>query len=237
MQKILIYTFSYLFSFRRCSYFLLFVFFQQALETAALYDPNLAYAYASPDAIQRYVSAGLVPYSAGGIPVYPNPGAYAVQSGYEGYLVPSFPEPAPAAVAPSNFLAETEVGPFELLGEFLPSSRTVLSLISRLSSWLFGGLGTVAMGGLITTGICTFTPLCSISFAALPFALPFTLPFLTLRDTAKTLGNAIEIDADTAERVRRAADFVQAAMEKYNKLQETFNENDNNDAVAEEQTN
>lgn len=180
----------------------------QAIDTA-VYDPNTAYAYASPDAIQQYVSAGLIPYN-GGIPVYPNPGAYAVQSGYEGYLVPSYPAPIGPPPVPAPFLVPGP-GPFDFLRDAMPSSRTVFGIIGRLSRWLMGGLGAVLAGGALTTSICTFTPLCSITFA---------LPFLALRDTAKKLSTAIEINGDTVDRVRRAADFVQVALEKYNKMQE-----------------
>lgn len=80
-----------------------------------------------------------------------------------------------------------------------------------------GGAGVMLFGGILTTAVCTLTPLCSITF-------PFAIPFLTLRETAKTLSNVIDLDADTADRVQRAADFVQVALEKYNKLQATTKE-------------
>lgn len=194
----------------------LFNCYFQAYE-GAVYDPNMAYTYASPDAIQQYVGGGLIPYQ-GGFPGYPHPGGYAVQSGYEGFLVPSFPGPAPIGPppVPANFLAPGP-GFFDLIREVMPFPRSIFNFVSSLGMWLLSGFGVVVAGGAMTTGICMFTPLCSISFA---------LPFLALRDTAKKLGDVIEFDADTADRVRRAADFVQAALEKYNKLQETLPEDD-----------
>lgn len=177
----------------------------QVYDTAA-YDQNAYAGYVAPDAVQQYVAGGIIPYQAG-YPNYPNHGGFSVQTGYEGYLVPSFP---PAAIAPPPQLVG---GPIDFVRDFLPYPRTVFSAITRTSSWLIGAIGAILFGGAITTGICTFTPLCSISFA---------LPFIGLRETAKKLSDVIDIDADTADRVRRAADFVQAALEKYNKLQATI---------------
>lgn len=151
-----------------------------------------------------------MPYQ--GYPIYPNPGGYSVQTGYEGYLVPSFPGPV-LPPGPASFLAG---GPFEFLQNSLPYPRTIFSAFTRSAGYLFSALGVIIFGGALTTGICTFTPLCSISFA-----LPF-LPLLALRESAKKLTDVIDMDADTSERVRRAAEFVQAALEKYNKMQNTL---------------
>lgn len=176
-----------------------------------------------------YQGGALIPYQ-GGYPFYGNPAGYAVQSGYEGYLVPSFPPPAPIPPPPPGaLLGPGGPGPFDFLGEFLPYPRTILSTVTRTGGWLLGGVGVMLFGGVLTTAVCTLTPFCSITF-------PFTIPFLTLRETAKTLTHVIDLDADTADRVRRAADFVQAALEKYNKLQAVSKEEHKDAATHEAET-
>lgn len=185
----------------------------QAYDTA-VYDPN-AYAGYAPDAVQQYVAGGMIPYQGGGYPIYPNPGGFSVQTGYEGYLVPSYPAPIIPPPVPGPYIGAGG-GPFDYLRDIMPYPRTIFGAITKTGGWLLGAIGVVLFGGALTTGICTFTPLCTITFAA--------LPFLALRDTAKKFSDVIDIDADTVDRVRRAADFVQAALEKYNKLQETLEE-------------
>lgn len=81
------------------------------------------------------------------------------------------------------------------------------SFIGRSIAFLMGLIGVTVFGGGVTTAICTFTPLCSISFA---------LPFVGLRTTAKQLVDAMEGDA--SER----AGFLLAALDKFEKLQKTF---------------
>lgn len=159
------------------------------------------------DAVQQYVNsyggvAGGGPYQ--GYSGYPNNGGFSVQSGYEGYLVPSYPVATPRPVA-------TNPGTFSAIQKMLPHRQTVYSGMTKTVGMLIQSLGVVFFGGAITTAICTFTPLCTISFA-----LPF-LPLLALRTTAKKIVE--NLDPKTSERVRRAADFVQTAIEKYNEMQ------------------
>lgn len=140
----------------------------------------------------------------GGIPPYGpgfpgGPAGFSVQTGYEGFLVPSFPPPPPP---PAGF--------FDILGSIIPNPRSIVSLFMRSGSYLINALAVLFFGGAVTTAVCTFTPLCTISFAA--------LPFLGLRDTAKTIKDTIGNEL-TSDRVARAVEFVKNAVAKYHKMQ------------------
>lgn len=94
-------------------------------------------------------------------------------------------------------------------------------MLMRSGTYLLGSIGVVLFGGAVTTAICTLTPLCTISFAA--------LPFLGLREslTTKTIKESIANEI-TSDRVRRAAEFVRTALEKYNQIQEDMNKETKN---------
>lgn len=155
------------------------------------------------DAVQQYVSSYGGPYPpnyGAGIPFggplgYPNPAGFAIQSGYEGFLVPSIPPPPPPG---PGFL--------EFFAQILPFPRTITSLFMRSGSYILSALAAVLMGGAVTTAVCTMTPLCSITFAA--------LPLIGLRGTVEKVGAEL-----TTDRVKRAAEFVKNALEKYQKMQ------------------
>lgn len=91
-----------------------------------------------------------------------------------------------------------------------------MSMLMRSGTYLLSSIGVILFGGAVTTAICSFTPLCTITFAA--------LPFLGLREslTTKTIKESIANEI-TSERVRRAAEFVRTALEKYNQIQEDIN--------------
>lgn len=105
-----------------------------------------------------------------------NPGAFHVQTGYQGYLVPGPPgAPAKQQIAtsePPSFLTPIS----NAISSLMPSAVRDGSgtLLSRSFAFLMSLLGVTVFGGAVTTALCTFTPLCTISFA-LPFirnALP-----------------------------------------------------------------
>lgn len=123
-----------------------------------------------------------------------NPGAFRVQTGYEGYLVPGPPGPVQqkVEVAPRN--------PTSLLtsiSNIIPSMRESTSLLSRSFAFLMSLLGITVFGGTITTALCTFTPLCTISFALPLFGVRkssirnYAEPFMG-EEKAKMLEKAIE---------------------------------------------
>ena len=133
---------------------------------------------------------------------YPNPGGFSIQSGYEGFLVPAIHHPP-----------TPPYGVFmDILRAIIPYPRNIISLIMRSGSYLLGTVGVVLFGGAVTTAVCTLTPLCTISFAA--------LPLLGLRDTpiAKTINETLSKEI-TSDRVKRAAEFVWTALRKYQQLQ------------------
>lgn len=130
------------------------------------------------DAAQAYPYAGLsgiVPsYAANAQIASPyNPGAFSVQSGYEGYIVPGPPE----LVQQRANEASTELPFVGTITNSLTSLTSTLpvpirSIATQAITILGALLGFTVLGGGLTTAICTLTPFCTISFA-LPFALPF----------------------------------------------------------------
>lgn len=96
------------------------------------------------------------PYSGYNTGVY-NPGAFSIQSGYDGYLVPGpAQQQAKSAVARNDPVEQTSA-----LSNFFPSMRSITNILGLLVASVFGGG--------ITTLVCFFTPLCSITF--LPFGV------------------------------------------------------------------
>lgn len=96
------------------------------------------------------------PYSGYNTGVY-NPGAFTIQSGYDGYLVPGpAQQQAKSVVARNDPVEQTSA-----LSNFFPSMRSIANILGLLTATIFGGG--------ITTLICFFTPLCSITF--LPFGV------------------------------------------------------------------
>lgn len=166
------------------------------------------------DAVQQYVNHYGGPYP-------PHPQAYygsnpdssfAVQTGYEGYLVPSFPAIA-SEIAP-GFSSFAKIAPagYGFVKSALPVIGKVLfAVIVKLAIVAASALGVVATGGLITALVCTFTPVCKLTFPG--------LPFVKLRESAKQITSALESEI-TQERVKRAAEFVKIALDKYNAMQQ-----------------
>lgn len=188
------------------------------------YDPNMYSSFVPQDSVQQYVNSygggaggagfggvgggyggpgfgGAVgtPYAGGYGPI--DPAGFAVQSGYEGYLVPSFPPGGYNYLRPFN-------GIFKSL---LPHPKAFLAIIAKGAFLLISALGTVLVGGLVTALLCTFTSVCHISFA--------NLPFLKLKETAKEISTTLGQEI-TPDRVKRAAEFVKNAIAKYSELQE-----------------
>ncbi|XP_066582526.1 uncharacterized protein [Prorops nasuta] len=89
-------------------------------------------------------------------PVYPeySQTGYAMQSGYEGYLVPT-----PATTKSSSWFYTS----------LLPYTDTVLPYVTHLGNYVFNLFLLLLAGGALTALFCTFTPFCTISFLGLPF--------------------------------------------------------------------
>lgn len=115
--------------------------------------------------------SGIVPYASSNIGGGYNPGAFAVQSGYDGFLVPVAPQEETKAVEPKSnnevpFLS-TITSTITSLTSGLPTSMR--SFATQAVTVISALLGLTVLGGGLTTALCTFTPLCTISFA-LPFS-------------------------------------------------------------------
>lgn len=150
--------------------------------------------------------SGIVPYAAGNVngynPAAPNgynnPGAFAVQTGYEGYLVPAPPQAA--ATAPKK-----EVSSRNSISSFFGPFSSAVSALSRSLpespfNLLLGLLGATVFGGGITTILCTFTPFCSITF-----------PFIGIRSGIKNLAKTY-VGPENAE-------LLDKAIEKFSSMQ------------------
>lgn len=180
------------------------------------YDPNMYANFVPQDNVQQYVSSYGGPYPPGanavGYPIYGGgygPAGFGVQTGFEGYYVPSgVPIPPPPPPPGPGIL--------DIFRNNLPHSRTMWSMLMQSGTYLLSSIGVILFGGAVTTAICTFTPFCTISFAA--------LPLLGLRETlnSKTIKESIASEI-TSDRVRRAAEFLRTALEKYNQIQEDTN--------------
>lgn len=169
------------------------------------------------DAVQQYVSHYGGPY--GAPPSYfgqSGDPSFAVQTGYEGYLVPSL---STYGAVPSNgnafssFAKMAPVGYGFLKSLFPVFGKIFFGVIAKLAIVAMSTMGVVVAGGLVTALLCAFTPVCKLTFAG--------IPFLKLKDTAKQLTSTLETEL-TQERVKRAAELVRMALEKYNQLQAEF---------------
>jgi hypothetical protein len=123
-----------------------------------------------------------------------DPAAFAMQTGYEGFLVP---------------MANNQPTLFSTVRALVPSMKTILFAIGKIASVLIGATGVLLFGALLTTITCAFTPFCTISFLD-----SHLNKFKTkTQEIAEQIGQEV-----TAERVKRAAEFVKLALEKYNQL-------------------
>lgn len=134
---------------------------------------NAIPSYAEPGSYPYTGYSGIASYAGGNIGGGYNPGAFAVQSGYDGYLVPTKPVEEKAIEPKSNnelpFIGAIQNTINSLTNSLPTSLRATGSLVGQAFTVLAGILGLTVLGGTLTTAICTFTPLCTISFA-LPFA-------------------------------------------------------------------
>lgn len=164
----------------------------------------------------------------GGLP-YPIPMWVPTQTEYEGFLVPvqmknqpptspafpTVPTPSTAAqpytVESSNTMASKSPSAdiVAALRNILPPS--VLYFLINWGSIIVNSFSIIVFGGIMTTAICSLTPLCTISLGTIPFA--FRSQFVG-KSTNQT-------EPSTVERVRRAAEMLSSAMETYEELQKS----------------
>ncbi|KAM7361852.1 uncharacterized protein ACRADG_012726 [Cochliomyia hominivorax] len=179
------------------------------------FDPSLYAGYLTPEAFQQYLAqfAGVFgPYAYPGYgpaPVYPAP--YAVQTGYDGFLVPS----TSTSLTASGTVTNTS-------GNFLTAlsnlaTAVMNSPIFRVLATILGAILMMFFGGAVTTAICNLTPLCNISFKAVSY----------LRGNGAADVGRMLAEEMTPERVRRASEFVRTAIRKYKELQKVVQEEEN----------
>lgn len=137
---------------------------------------------------------------------------------YEGILVPiKNPPPAPPkqiksnqpnVIQPSRVNADLVV----MLRNLLPAN--LIHFIINWGSFMIDVISVIAFGGLLTSAICTLTPICTISIGSLPLSAAFKRN-LGINIDANNPANA----SSTISRVRRATHLLQTALEKYEQLQ------------------
>ncbi|KAH8310307.1 hypothetical protein KR044_000676 [Drosophila immigrans] len=184
----------------------------------------------TPEAFQQYLSqyggaAGLAPLGTAypapmtGPPgLYPFPGPIVVQTGYEGFLVPA--APAGSSSADSDATTTVALTPvaapsaspglnplMAFASRLLPT--ILMSTLFRIAAVVLSAVGVILFGGAITNALCRLTPICDISGKAVTYFRSGGA-----QDVGRMLAEEI-----TPERVRRTAEFVRGAIQKYRQLQ------------------
>ncbi|XP_046743289.1 uncharacterized protein LOC124409610 [Diprion similis] len=132
-------------------------------------------------------------------PVYPeyNDQRYSVQTGYEGYVV-----------SPSAAVDEPEATGYSGLWSVMsPVSRFALTYGARIGVYFLNLLLLLLLGGIFTTSVCTFTPLCTITILGLGKA--------QVREQVSELARTYM----TPERISAATGLVKKAIDKYAAMQ------------------
>lgn len=150
------------------------------------YDPTLYQSFVPQDAVQAYVSQ------------YGN--GFAGQA-LEGFLIPT--------------LKHTEIAPFaptfvSVMKSFLPGPKILFAVLAKFVALAASAIGIVFFGGAITSFVCAFTPLCTITFVGSPLSM--------LRKETKDIVEKIGTEI-TADRIKRATDLFKLAIDKYQQMQ------------------
>ncbi|XP_035780535.1 uncharacterized protein LOC118460383 [Anopheles albimanus] len=167
------------------------------------YDPTLYQKFLPQDAVQQYVHSYTgQPYPAtiyGGSPFDPTATAFAAipTGGFEGFLIP-----APIEKEQPSLLTS--------LRTLLPSARSLVTFVGRLASVLIGSIGVLLFGAILTSLTCFFTPFCTLSFRN---AKILTGAQSAAEEIVQTVGEQV-----TADRVKRAAEFLYTAIDKFQRL-------------------
>lgn len=149
------------------------------------YDPSLYQSFVPQDAVQQYVSQ----YG----------GGFAGQA-LEGFLIPTLKHTEIAPLAPT-FIS--------LVKSLLPGPKLVLAIFAKIVALAASAIGIVFFGGAVTSFVCAFTPLCTITFFR---------PLALLRQETKELVDKIGAEV-TTDRIKRAADLFKLAYDKYSQMQ------------------
>lgn len=173
------------------------------------YDPSLYQKFLPQDAVQQYVHSYTGhPYPAspyfGGAPFDSGTAFAAIPTGgFEGFLIP-----APMEKDSPSLLTSMRT--------LLPSARSLVTFVGRLVSVLVGSVGVLFFGTILTSLTCFFTPFCTLSFRNAKF---LTGTQETAQDIVQTVGEQI-----TPERVKRAAEFLYTAIDRFQRLNNVVKE-------------
>ncbi|XP_017041209.1 uncharacterized protein LOC108088071 [Drosophila ficusphila] len=174
----------------------------------------------TPEAFQQYLSQygyapfpGPYPAPVGGAApgIYPYPGPIVVQTGYEGFLMPT------NDAGPTESDSTTVAAPASQSGSSNPLlafasnllPTILMSTLFRIAAVLLSAVGIILFGGAITSALCKVTPICEIPARAVNI-----LRTGGAQDVGRMLAEEM-----TPERVRRATVFVRNAIQKYRQLQ------------------
>lgn len=151
-----------------------------------------------------------------------------VQAQFEGILVPiqTLIPPSTSPQQPHAQTQQTNVKDSRLDNKITParsdSDLAMLlqallppKLLQMFYSWvnfILSSVSMMAVAAVITSAICSLTPICTLTFGAMPISFQ--------RKFTAAMNNG---SGTTMQRVRRAADMVSNAIEKYEKLQKKMN--------------
>uniref|UniRef100_A0A182LUY6 Uncharacterized protein n=1 Tax=Anopheles culicifacies TaxID=139723 RepID=A0A182LUY6_9DIPT len=173
------------------------------------YDPSLYQKFLPQDAVQQYVHSYTGhPYPAtpyySGAPFEPGTAFAAIPTGgFEGFLIPATVEKDSPSLLTS-------------MRTLLPSARSLVTFVGRLVSVLVGSVGVLFFGTILTSLTCFFTPFCTLSFR--------NAKFLTgTQETAQEIVQTVS-EQVTPERVKRAAEFLYTAIDRFQRLNNVVKE-------------
>lgn len=168
-----------------------------AAETEAIPYPQSAPSatYGAPiESGQQIAGPYLQQYSQG-------PEAFNIQSGFEGYLVPS--ALGAHSLIPLKESLDALGSGAGLLKVLKPLTKLSLKIIPKIGAVLLGVIVLFLLGGLFTTGVCSLTPICTITFLGWGFSRESMRSYLTQDKLSSTAG------------------FVLDAIKKYKELYDT----------------
>uniref|UniRef100_A0A182N5T2 Uncharacterized protein n=1 Tax=Anopheles dirus TaxID=7168 RepID=A0A182N5T2_9DIPT len=181
------------------------------------YDPSLYQKFLPQDAVQQYVHSytghpyPAAPYFSGS-PFDAGTAFAAIPTGgFEGFLIPATVEKE----APSLLTS---------MRTLLPSARSLVTFVGRLVSVLVGSVGVLFFGTILTSLTCFFTPFCTLSFRNAKF---LTGAQDAAQEIVQTVGEQV-----TPERVKRAAEFLYTAIDRFQRLNSAVKEATERKAAA-----
>lgn len=172
-------------------------------------QPN-AQTYASQPNLPAYFNPKFVEYEGVFVPIQPlNPPSSSPQGqSAQVYLQPSAQQTNSSKnnrVNTKMTVPRTSYDLAMLLQSIFPPN--ILQTILTMINFALNSFSMLAFAAAITSAICSITPLCTLTFGALPIGLQKRMS---------------EEDGSTIQRVRRAVIQVEGAIDKYERLQKNI---------------